>query len=197
MTFASGETTKALTIDVTGDDAVEPDEGFTVTLSNPSNGVALDTDSALGSIRNDDTDLSVSALDADQLEGDSGTTPFTFTVTRIGDASGANTVDFSVLGAGGDAADADDFGGAFPSGTVTFASGETTRTLTIDVSGDDVVEPDEGFTVMLANPSGEATLGTDSVPGNIQTDDTKRSLSPAWLPTRSRATPARRRSPSR
>ena len=177
VTFASGETTKALTIDVTGDDAVEPDEGFTVTLSNPSNGVALDTDSALGSIRNDDTELSVSALDADQLEGDSGTTPFTFTVTRIGDASGANTVDFSVLGAGGDAADADDFGGAFPSGTVTFASGETTRTLTIDVSGDDVVEPDEGFTVMLANPSGEATLGTDSVPGNIQTDDTKISVS--------------------
>ena len=177
VTFASGKTSQVVTIDVSGDDTAEPDEGFTVTLSSPSAGAALGADSALGNIQNEDIELSMSALDADKLEGDSGTTAFTFTVTRIGDTTGTNTVDYSVFGSGGDIADTDDFGGAFPSGTVTFTAGVTSQVVTIDVTGDDTVEPDEGFTVLLANPSGVATLGTDSALGNIQNEDIEISVS--------------------
>ena len=176
VTFTAGVTSQVVTIDVSGDDTVEPDEGFTVMLANPSGVATLGTDSALGNIQNEDVEISVFGLDADKAEGDSGTTAFTFTVTRIGDTTGTNTVDYSVFGSGGDIADTDDFGGAFPSGTVTFTAGVTSQVVTIDVSGDDTVEPDEGFTVLLANPSGVATLGTDSALGNIQNEDVEISV---------------------
>ena len=55
-------------------------------------------------------------------------------MTRIGDTTGTNTVDYSVFGSGGDIADTDDFGGAFPSGTVTFTAGVTSQVVTIDVT---------------------------------------------------------------
>jgi len=52
--FADGATSETLSIQVTGDTAAEADEGFTVTLSNPSDGGSLGTSSANGTILNDD-----------------------------------------------------------------------------------------------------------------------------------------------
>ena len=171
VTFAIGQTSQTLTIDVTGDNTAEPDEGFTVTLSNPSTGAAVGTDTALGSIENEDTELSVFALDADKLEGDSGTTAFTFTLTRTGDTTATNTVDFAVTGNTG--LDASDFvGGVLPTGTVSFAAGEISQSVTVNVAGDLLVESDEVFTVRLSNPSGGSTFGTESAIGTIHTDDT-------------------------
>lgn len=103
-------------------------------------------------------------------EGDSGTSTVTFTLTRVGTTTGSATVTWTVAGSGTDAADADDFGGTLPSGTVTFAAGETGRTVTISVSGDTVVEPDETFTLTLAAATG-ATIGTASAAGTIRNDD--------------------------
>ena len=71
-----------------------------------------------------------------RTEGNTGTTPFTFTVTRSGDTSGTTTVNYAVTGSGANAANAADFGGTFPSGIVTFADGETSQTITINVPGD-------------------------------------------------------------
>ena len=116
--------------------------------------------------------FAISALAADKAEGQSGTTPFTFTVTRTGDTSSANSVSWSLAGSGANPASASDFvGGALPSGTVSFAAGETSKTITVNVSGDTVVESDEGFTVTLSNPSTGATLGTASAIGTIRNDD--------------------------
>jgi len=75
-----------------------------------------------------------------------------------------------VMGDGGNPADAADFGGTLPSGSVNFAAGETTQVITIDVSGDTDVEPDEGFHLMLSNPSG-ATLSLAGALGIIRNDD--------------------------
>jgi hypothetical protein len=79
-------------------------------------------------------------------------------VTREGLLTGSTTVSYAVTGSGPNPADADDFGGTLPSGQVTFAPGETVRTITIPVRGDTQVEPDEGFTVTLFDP-----------PENVQT----------------------------
>jgi hypothetical protein len=77
-----------------------------------------------------------------------------------------------VSGSGLAPANAADFGGALPGGTLNFAPGVTSQTLTINVSGDLVVEADEGFTVTLANVSGSgASLGTSAATGTIQNDD--------------------------
>jgi len=53
---------------------------------------------------------------------------------------------------------------------VSFAAGETSKTITVNVAGDTAVEPDESFTVTLSAPTG-ATIGTVSASGTIYNDD--------------------------
>ena len=131
---------------------------------------------AAGVIRNDDQApapvLSVAALAADRTEGDAGPRAFSFTVSRTGDASAAVGASFAVTGSGAAPADASDFtGGALPAGTVALAPGETSRMLTVEVAGDTDVEPDEGFALTLADPTGGAGLGTATAAGVIRNDD--------------------------
>lgn len=100
-------------------------------------------------------------------EGNSGIKAFTFTVTRSGTLTGASSAMWSVAGTGSNPASASDFsGGVLPAGVVNFAAGQSTATVTVNVSGDTVGENDEGFSVTLYNPVG-ATLGTSSVGTNL------------------------------
>ena len=116
--------------------------------------------------------LSIHATDAIRAEGNSGTTTYTFTVTRSGDSSAAASATWTVSGG----ADASDFGGTVPSGTVSFAAGETSTQVTITVSGDTALEADETFTVTLSNVTG-AAIGTASATGTIINDDAGAPLS--------------------
>ena len=119
--------------------------------------------------------LSIAAADATQYEGETDTTTaFTFTVTRGGDTSIATSVSWAVAGSGASPAAGSDFAGAvLPSGTVSFAAGETSKTITVNVAGDTVVEPDEGFRVTLSNPATSTTVGTATANGTIRNDDTR------------------------
>ena len=90
--------------------------------------------------------LAIAATNASQTEGNTGTKAFTFTVTRSGSTSGSSSANWEVTGSGTNPANAADFGGTLPSGTVSFAVGETQKVITVNVSGDTTVEPDEGFT---------------------------------------------------
>ena len=173
ISFAAGEEEKLVSIAVSGDTTVEHDEGFVVTLSDVTNGT-LATASAAGTIQNDDLlpppELAIAARDAVKAEGDSGSTVFTFAVSRSGDTSAATSVDYLVAGLGSDPATAADFGGAFPAATVLFAAGEHEKLITIEVSGDTTVEPHEGFSVTLTNAS-NGTLTIASAVGTIENDD--------------------------
>ena len=171
VSFAANETSKVLTVEVSGDLTAEADEGFAVTLSNPPSNSLITTASADAMIANDDTELAISATDAVKPEGDSGTTPFTFTVTRSGDVSGTTDVSYAVTGSGADAAEGSDFGGALPTGTVSFAVNETSKIITVDVSGDGDVEADEGFTVTLSSPTNGAVIAAASDTATIVDDD--------------------------
>ncbi|MEQ9582589.1 MAG: Calx-beta domain-containing protein, partial [Arenibacter sp.] len=79
-TFAIGSSTAAITINVSGDTAVEANETFTVTLSAPSAGYTLGAPStATGTINNDDSyTASITATDPTATEA--GTTTGQFTV---------------------------------------------------------------------------------------------------------------------
>ncbi|ONG56676.1 hypothetical protein BKE38_05480 [Pseudoroseomonas deserti] len=113
--------------------------------------------------------VSIAALDADKPEGEAGaTTAFTFTVTRSS-GEGAGSVAYRVVAG---TADADDFGATLPTGTVAFAEGETSATVTIEVAGDAATEADETFAVTLSDPSEGLTLGAAaSAEGVIRNDD--------------------------
>src|SRR5438876_11875276 len=58
VTFDPGETTKTVTISVLGDIVYEPDETFSVILSNPTTGVISDAE-GVGTIVNDDAQPTV------------------------------------------------------------------------------------------------------------------------------------------
>lgn len=172
VAFAATETSKVITINVVGNAIAEANEGFTVTLSGASGGVTIATAAANGLIRNDDTALALAATSATKAEGHSGSTPFTFTVTRTGNAAGVTTVNFAVTGSGATPAQASDFaGGVFPTGQVSFAANETSKVITVNVLGDAVIEAHEGFTVTLSNPSTGATILAATASGVIQNDE--------------------------
>jgi len=182
LSFATGETVKFITVNTVGDTAAEENETFAVTLSNPID-ASLGIAKATGTITDDDRppstiSITIGVNDAittvrnDVLEGQSGTTWLGFIATRSGDTSGASSVAWTVTGSGNNPADAGDFGGTLPSGTVRFADGETRKTIAVPVTGDTTVEPDETFTVTLSNPSGpQVSLGTTTATGTIRNDD--------------------------
>ncbi|QDU75665.1 Calx-beta domain protein [Bremerella volcania] len=138
--------------------------------TNPSSGLPYEF-KAQSSLVSVPPMLSVVATDANKNEGDSGTTDFTFNVIRSGVTSESSTVDYTITGSGTNAADASDFGGSLPNGQITFAAGETSKTITVPVSGDTQFELDEEFTVTLENPA-RATIQTETVTGTILNDDT-------------------------
>ncbi|MES2441059.1 MAG: Ig-like domain-containing protein [Verrucomicrobiota bacterium] len=113
--------------------------------------------------------ISIAAVSADAAEGTgTGNTAFTFTVSRTGSTTGDVTVDYAVTGA----ADAADFGGSLPSGSFVIPDAQTSAVLTINVSKDSTVEPDESFTVTIGNASGGYAIGTATASSAITNDDT-------------------------
>lgn len=118
--------------------------------------------------------LSVVPVDAWRNEGTGGgATAFTFRVLRRGDIAGAASVDWSVVGMPGAlgfwAADAADFGATF--GTVSFAPGQASVLFSVAVLPDGRSEFDEGFAVVLSNPSLGARIELPVAAGSIRNDD--------------------------
>ncbi|MGI9124765.1 MAG: Calx-beta domain-containing protein, partial [Mycobacterium sp.] len=173
VSFAAGETSKTVNVTVAGDAAVENDETFTVALSAPVN-AALGTATATGTIRNDDTVVSIA--DALVVEGNSGSKSAAFTISLAKASAAPVTVKYAT--ANGTATAGSDYTAA--NGTVSFAAGETSKTVNVAVAGDTAVENDETFTVSLSGPSG-ATLGDASATGTIRNDDTSVSIADATV----------------
>lgn len=108
-------------------------------------------------------ELSIEATDAVKVEGDSGATQYTFTVTRNSDI-GTSKASWRIV-----SSDTSDFQSVL-SGTVDFAVGETSKTITVTVKGDKAVESNEAFSIELYGASG-ATVATGSASGLIINDD--------------------------
>lgn len=108
--------------------------------------------------------LSVSGVSV--MEGFSGTTPASFTVTLS--AATIDPVTVSFASSNLTATAGSDYSAA--SGTLTFQPGTLTRTATVQVLGDGVIEPDETFLITLSSPAG-ASLGQATATGVILNDD--------------------------
>jgi hypothetical protein len=166
LSFAAGETSKPVTVNVTGDNLPEMDETLTLVLSAPT-GAVLGDSSGTATILNDDGAalLSVNSLSVD--EGNAGNTPVTFTVTRSGNTNGSSTVTYKT--SGGTAAAGADYAVVSPT-PVTFAAGESSKTVTTNVVGDTTDEANETFNLVLSAPVG-ATLADTSGTAYITDED--------------------------
>jgi uncharacterized delta-60 repeat protein len=120
--------------------------------------------------------IEIAAELIDQGEGDVASTEFVFTVKRLLSSSGGASADFSVFGGSSNPANANDFGGSFPTGTVSFSDGETEKTISVLVSGDSSIELDENFVVELSNASSGYELGNSKSFGQITNDDSPPNL---------------------
>ncbi|MFO0674822.1 MAG: Calx-beta domain-containing protein [Polyangiaceae bacterium] len=166
VTFAPGDLTKQISINVNGDTVAEDNETLTVTLSNPS-GATIAQAVGTGTINNDDAVPSIAIADSTVIEGNSGTTAADFKVTLS--AVSGQTVTVHAKTTDVSATAGTDFTGITDQ-TVTFNPGETSKTVTVDVTGDVTIEPNESFTVDLSGAV-NATIAAPAGTGTIQNDD--------------------------
>ena len=168
LTVPAGETTSTgeVTITAEDNDADAPDKTVTVsaTAQNPQ-GVTDPRDVPL-TIEDDEAPAGLSIDDVSVAEGDSGGTTLQFTVRLTPAASAPVTVSWAT--ADGTAQAGTDYTAG--SGSLTFGVGETVKAVSVSVTGDEVDEPDETFTVTLSSASG-ATIGDATGTGTIKDDD--------------------------
>src|SRR5207248_1868366 len=145
--------------DPTADTTVEPNETVILTVAagtgyaapgNPDY-AAASVGTATGTIANDDTDVSVAVSPSSVPED--GAANLVYTFTRAGLTTGALTVNFTVGGTATFNTDYTQSGAASftaTTGTVTFAAGSSTATVTVDPTADTTVEPDETVALTMA-----------------------------------------------
>ena len=173
LSFDPGQTSKTVTVKANGDAKHEPDESFSLRLSNPVHATISD-DTGAGTIQNDDGQPQISIADVSKLEGNTGTTDFAFAVSLSNPTTDAVTVD--IASADGSATVADGDYQALAPLTLTFSPGTTQVSASVTANADTTFEGDETFTAELSNP-GNATIGDTTGVGTIQNDDTQPQIS--------------------
>jgi probable HAF family extracellular repeat protein len=168
LTFAPGETSKFVTVQVNGDRTGEANETFLVVLSNPTNATIADG-SGEGTIIDDEPRVSINDVSKKEGNGNGNTTTvFTFTVTLSVAYDVPITLSFATADGTAKTSDNDYVAS---SGTVTFAPGETSKTITVVVKGDRKKEANENFFVDLSDLSGYAVFLDSRGMGMILNDD--------------------------
>jgi hypothetical protein len=115
--------------------------------------------------------ISLSINDVTITEGNSGTTNAVFTVSLSSAASTVVSVNYAT--ANGTATAGTDYT-AIPPTTLTFNPGETSKTITVAVNGDNQVELNETFFLNLSNlqaNGSNVTLADNQGQGTINNDD--------------------------
>lgn len=166
LTFAPGEVSRQIVVQVVGDIVIEPNETFSVNLSNPTNATIAGSSFGLGTITDDDS-RSISIGNSTVTEGNTGTLNAVFTVTLS--ASSGNTITVSYATADGSAIAPGDY--ISVSGTVTFNPGESSKQIIVQIVGDTAVEPSETYYVNLSNPTNATIAGSGFGLGTINNND--------------------------
>ncbi|MCP4427363.1 MAG: hypothetical protein GY803_22985, partial [Chloroflexi bacterium] len=174
LTFNPGQTTKTVSVPVNGDTDPEVDETFTLDLSGALNANISDSQ-GVATISNDDPPL-LTISDVSVDEGDSGSTNAVFTISLSPSSSQTVTVDYETnddtATAGSDYTAVSDM--------LIFNPGQTTKTVSVSVNGDNVEEADETFTLDLSaavnadisDSQGVATILDDDAPTLTISDET-------------------------
>ena len=170
VTIPQDESTATLTVATDNDSLDEFDSTITAAIVPASAYEVGSSGSATITGNDDDPEVTVSLSSSSAAVGEeAGTAELT---VHLSTASGkAVTVEYATTD--GTASSASDADYTAASGTLTFAEGDTEKTIEVTITEDDVDEDDETFTVTLSDPS-NATLGsTDEATVTITDNDTR------------------------
>jgi azurin len=149
LNFGPGTNSLTIVVPITEDSTVETNEIFRVSLTNALNAVLLARSNAVVTILENDSVLSLST---NAISVNENGTRATLTVVRTGGTNATATVDFAT--ADGSATNAVDYMGT--NGTLSFGPGVASRTITVPIINDSIVDGDNSFVVSLSNPSAAA-----------------------------------------
>ncbi|MDD2822447.1 MAG: Calx-beta domain-containing protein, partial [Flavobacterium sp.] len=162
VTFLAGATTATATVPTTQDAIDELDETFTVAITSTTGTVGATTDTAIGTIEDNDNAPVVTIADASITEG--GNLSFAVTLSNPSATDITVTLGFT--------------NGTTTNGdytttpvTVTFLAGATTATATVPTTQDAIDELDETFTVAITSTTGTVGATTDTAIGTIEDND--------------------------
>ncbi|WP_027159848.1 autotransporter family protein [Methylobacter luteus] len=160
LSWADGESgTKSIDIPINVDALTEPDETFTIDLSNPTNALTLGASQSTVTI----TDQTEPATATFNISRDTVTegNAVTVTVERTGGANGEVRVDYVTVNQS--ALAGNDYTGK--SGTLIWTDGDVSpKTITVETTADtDTTESDELFSIRLFNPVGASLGSIDAV----------------------------------
>ncbi len=174
--FEAGKSgTIKIPVNILGDTSVEPNETFTMLLDTldagaPARNVSIQTASAPATITDDDA-VSITIQSVSIEEGNAGTKNLKFSIALSNPVAGEVSVDLDTQD--GTATAGVDY--TATSKTITFPANSTTAIdFEVPIIGDNLVELDEAFTVLLSNlQSGAFTVNLPSGPitGTITNDD--------------------------
>ena len=187
LVFNEGETSKTISIKLEDDSAVEGDETFSVTLSNPT--VAeLTRASAVGTISDDDArpELTITATGDSVEEGETAS----FTISRALEG-GAGPLTFSLtLAQEGDffKPAGENYGGVkvqydveTRTATLTIPAGQTSLALNFATDDDSQPEDDGSITLTLAEGAGYAVGDPGSATVEVTDNDVGISMGPGFV----------------
>ena len=167
VTFLDGETSKDIVVALSDDFLDEADETFTVTLRSPTAGASLGAQrTTVVTLVDNDVPGEFAFSTATSTVSESAGS-IDLTILRNGGSDGAVSVSYAT--ADGTASGGIHFGAT--SGTLNFAHGETSRTITIPVLENSYDEPSRSFTVALSNATSGAIIGTQGTTSVSITDN--------------------------
>jgi hypothetical protein len=162
LTIPAGSTSKTFNVPILNDADAEPPETVNLALSNPT-GASLGLSAAVLTIADDEPLVGFSAAAYAVSEAAAAVT---ITVKRTGSTAGTATVDY--VTSNGTATAGADYTAV--TGTLTFAPKIASRTFSVPILPDAVVEPTETVNLTLGNPIG-AGLGVAAATLNITDND--------------------------
>ena len=163
LMFAPGEVSRTIRVPVLDDSLDEPDETFTLVLSDLQ-GAMLGRGSALGTIRDDDEPPALGVSDA---AGDEDVGALEFEVTLS--APSGIEVSASYATTDGSATAGSDYEAA--TGTLAFAPGEVSKAISVPIIDDNAHEADEETFELTLSALANATAADLSAIGTIRDDD--------------------------
>lgn len=152
LVFLPGETSKSFTVPVIDNESLGGNKSFGVTLKSPFDGT-LGISTATVTITDDEVSYVSFTLAKKWVNENAGTVPMA--VVRTGSTNRQVSVRFATVN--GTALAGSDY--TATSGTLTFAAGETNKSVSLTLRTDSATEASESFYLRLSSPS-STSLGT-------------------------------------